>query len=574
MVDLIINNVFPDHAIRLQRCLRTPVQNILRFTLSLIVSLGTGAVHAAPYLPNASGLVSIEAENTDANTPRGGHRWDMMTSPPAGYSGIGTLQALPDIRLSILTGYATTSPQLAYLVNFTQTGTHYIWIRAQGTSKGSDSLHAGIDGLEVASAASIPVPQVAGYDWTVAKTLNVSTPGVHTIDIWMREDGTIIDKLVISPNHSDAPTGVGPAESPRDSCQSTPAVSIDSPQPLHIQSSANLTVQTTACLDSVAHSGWGVKFILDEGTPEESVLFSYSAPYAVTFSSVRKAEHIVKVQLVDSGGTPQAGGNNEAEVQNVGVGNYTIVVGDSIHAGVLDTFPTDDVCSDGRVDGGGYPPVLCTELNKRDLAAGGESFPHFFAKEAVPGDKSADGVALISGVLANHPEAQRIILGYGMNDARPSNPTPSGLGSNPGNPQYPGSYKHNMQQMINAANAVGLEAILPLINIALGDCADPKICKPYANPERGARTVNIQELNLVIEEIRSEMNFDGDATNDISVVPPDFYDMFNPNSPTGNQGQFDDNIHPNGEGYRTMVNGPNGWMAVLCPSCLPKNTGD
>ena len=42
---------------------------------------------------------------------------------------------------------------------------------------------------------------------------NVTTTGVHTINIWMREDGLMLDKLVLTRSTSYTPTGAGPAQS-------------------------------------------------------------------------------------------------------------------------------------------------------------------------------------------------------------------------------------------------------------------------------------------------------------------------------------------------------------------------
>lgn len=53
-------------------------------------------------------------------------------------------------------------------------------------------------------------------------TVNVATTGVHVVDVWMREDGFIIDKLVITTDPSFAPTGLGPAESARQALPSSP----------------------------------------------------------------------------------------------------------------------------------------------------------------------------------------------------------------------------------------------------------------------------------------------------------------------------------------------------------------
>ena len=49
----------------------------------------------------------------------------------------------------------------------------------------------------------------------VAATITVSTPGVHTVNVWMREDGFVIDKVVLTVSPGYVPSGAGPAESPR-----------------------------------------------------------------------------------------------------------------------------------------------------------------------------------------------------------------------------------------------------------------------------------------------------------------------------------------------------------------------
>jgi hypothetical protein len=41
----------------------------------------------------------------------------------------------------------------------------------------------------------------------------VPTAGRHVFNVWMREDGTIIDKIVLTSNSGYTPTGTGPAES-------------------------------------------------------------------------------------------------------------------------------------------------------------------------------------------------------------------------------------------------------------------------------------------------------------------------------------------------------------------------
>ena len=107
-----------------------------------------------------------------------------------------------------------------------------------------------------------------------------------------------------------------------------------------------------------------------------------------------------------------------------------------------------------------------------------------------------------------------------------------------GDAGYNGTFKDNMQQMIDAITATGATVALAKVNIALGDSASSS---QYNNPETGARTVNIIEFNLVIDELVSE--------NSLAITPPDFFDFFLQNNPS----EYFDNIHPNGDGYDSMA---------------------
>jgi lysophospholipase L1-like esterase len=156
-------------------------------------------------------------------------------------------------------------------------------------------------------------------------------------------------------------------------------------------------------------------------------------------------------------------------------------------------------------------------------------------------------VASINTIIANHPLSQRFLIEYGTNDARPWLPVPSGLGLSPGDPGYAGSFKDNMQQIIDAVNAASKEACLAKAPITLGDSVNST---PYDDPDSGARSVLVKEYNQVIDELASY------PSNNIMVVPPDFYSLFNEDVTGGKRYDFEysDNLHPNGEGYRSMAN--------------------
>jgi len=76
------------------------------------------------------------------------------------------------------------------------------------------------------------------------------------------------------------------------------------------------------------------------------------------------------------------------------------------------------------------------------------------------------------------------------------------------------------------------------VNIALGPSAtgqqDP-------DPLTGARTLNIIQFNLVVDELVLEQG--------ITLASPDLFTFFSNNFGT----EYSDNIHPNGVGYESMA---------------------
>jgi len=187
---------------------------------NLAVSNSALFTTGVPAFIETGGQVVIEAENFDKKTPRAGKDWTLQTAQ-AGYAGSGYLSALANTNVTINAGYVTTSPELAYKINFTKTGTYSVWLRGRGANVDDDSIHAGFNAAGPASA-----DRMNGFktNWTWSRstgdsavsTLVVSTPGVHTFHIWMREDGFQLDKIVLkTTNASIAPTTLGPNESSR-----------------------------------------------------------------------------------------------------------------------------------------------------------------------------------------------------------------------------------------------------------------------------------------------------------------------------------------------------------------------
>ncbi len=69
---------------------------------------------------------------------------------------------------------ASTSPELQFTVNFTSTGTHYVWIRASADANTDDSIFAGIDG--VAGNVASTLTQYGVWQWSNAPQTGTTAP--------------------------------------------------------------------------------------------------------------------------------------------------------------------------------------------------------------------------------------------------------------------------------------------------------------------------------------------------------------------------------------------------------------
>jgi hypothetical protein len=176
---------------------------------------GSSGGTSGAFVQDSNGLVVMEAENYASKVDRGSHSWVAVSK-----SGAQAMEARPDTGARIHSNYTSTSPFLRFNVNFQKTGTHYIHLR--GLATGNDnSAHAGVGGAAVASAANITVPVTSTWNWSGTTgggqraTINISSTGTKTIEIYMREDGFCLDRVLITTSSSYSPSGTGPAQSPK-----------------------------------------------------------------------------------------------------------------------------------------------------------------------------------------------------------------------------------------------------------------------------------------------------------------------------------------------------------------------
>ncbi len=174
------------------------------------------------------GLLVIEAENFETNIARSGHEWEIITDGTASLGrSIFVDNRGPNDNFNS-TDVTAISPEVSYSVNFATTGTFYVWVRGRsglggGGGGSDDSVHLGFDGVQQTNGGGI-TGFGNNYTWGSNSTtggrvtVNVTTPGEHTLNLWMREDGVAIDKIIIADTIGYNPgAGIGPDQTVRTS---------------------------------------------------------------------------------------------------------------------------------------------------------------------------------------------------------------------------------------------------------------------------------------------------------------------------------------------------------------------
>ena len=304
----------------------------------------------------------------------------------------------------------------------------------------------------------------------------------------------------------------------------------DGGAPTH--ASSEYFVDTGSILDVTALSTQtpgigGVEFVIDAGTGFEVSATDTSPPYNAQFA-LSAGEHSVSAMLLDSSAVGLTTPDASAVFSQVGIGGLHIAcLGDSITAGLTDDIVLDDFSADSRNTGGGYEPVLNNYLS----AANG--IPVTVLNEGLSGDKSLEAAARIEQVLARFPAAEIFLVSYGTNDSKEPMPLTSGLGLASNHPDYPGSYKDYMQQIIDAVVAAGKRIYLGKIPAYL---------------KSAGQDVIIQSYNQVIDELMNHLKIIYPADY-AGFSPPDMHTYF-----TDNPSEISsDEIHLNGTGYQSMA---------------------
>ncbi len=166
----------------------------------------------------AGGLVVIEAENfasQTAGTGAGANNVWFATQGYSGYTANGAMIALANSGDNM--GLTQNGPILNYSIRINTAGNYYMYVRGRAENGGADdSVHAGFNNNAITLSGTGFTGFNTAFAWRMwSAPVNLS-PGQHTFNVWMREDGMIVDRVMLSTSSSVAANGsavTGPATS-------------------------------------------------------------------------------------------------------------------------------------------------------------------------------------------------------------------------------------------------------------------------------------------------------------------------------------------------------------------------
>ncbi|MEE2812176.1 MAG: S8 family serine peptidase [Candidatus Thermoplasmatota archaeon] len=153
-----------------------------------------------------NGSITLEAESAMSSAIGEGPQW-VQRNTTSNYTGTGYMESISDTGFD--SGDQTNGASLSWEVEFDSPGNWWIWAHVQTSGQFGDAIHVGIDGnLSTGGGHGLNTSDT-GWTWAngvVNDTLNwraylsVPNAGRHTVTIWMKEDGVMLNSLHLTTN--------------------------------------------------------------------------------------------------------------------------------------------------------------------------------------------------------------------------------------------------------------------------------------------------------------------------------------------------------------------------------------
>lgn len=187
--------------------------------LFVALALATSQDKEKLFIEDKDGIITMEAEHFHHKVDKDPHKW-VATQEPAGFSGDGAMESKPNEDANNdAEDFPDISPRLDYKVKFAKAGKYRVWVRGYGKTDSDNSCHIGLDGKAVATSTRLGDWPTEEWAWqndtkdSAPATIEIKEPGVHTLNLLMREDGFVADKILLTRDDKYTPRDKGPAES-------------------------------------------------------------------------------------------------------------------------------------------------------------------------------------------------------------------------------------------------------------------------------------------------------------------------------------------------------------------------
>lgn len=152
---------------------------------------------------------------TERYQPRNNRYWFCLNSI-SGATNECYLEATPNNGMNLDPLTPSQSPELrysnVYLIPPQNPATYYVWVCGRGDNGGNDSLHMGAGGSNISTLANIDGYNSASWVWRSQRSTNFRPTvsaglGQNVFNVWMREDGMRIARILMTTNPNYNPTG-------------------------------------------------------------------------------------------------------------------------------------------------------------------------------------------------------------------------------------------------------------------------------------------------------------------------------------------------------------------------------
>ncbi len=184
-------------------------------TLTVVGPSGTNTLVRTEYVQalttNTDGTVILEAEDFTWQLLGTGPNWETEAGLP-GYSGSGYVKAGPDMDIQFGADEFEFEAELQYAMGLTVLDTYYVWVRGQAANGAGDSIYVGFDGVPLTTDDYLSDYAPGSWGWSNTYaisgqpiTIEVTEAGLHTLNIWIREDGVSLDQIIITTDPNFTP---------------------------------------------------------------------------------------------------------------------------------------------------------------------------------------------------------------------------------------------------------------------------------------------------------------------------------------------------------------------------------